>query len=89
LALTICISLPAMAISRVWRDSPPKGTTSTNSVISATCPLHYAVKKEHLDVAQFLPEHGVSVDARHQPAIGNTRLSDVADRWTAKPHSRE
>jgi ankyrin repeat protein len=47
-------------------------------------PLHHAVKKEHLDVAQFLLEHGANVDARHEPTIGSTPLREVADRCSLR-----
>ena len=41
-------------------------------------PLHYAVKGEHHDVAQFLIEHGADVNAHHEPTISNTPLAEVA-----------
>jgi ankyrin repeat protein len=41
-------------------------------------PLHYAVKEEHLEVAQFLIEHGADVNAHHEPTISNTPLAEVA-----------
>jgi ankyrin repeat protein len=41
-------------------------------------PLHYAVKAEHFEVAQFLIEHGANVNAHHEPTISNTPLGDVA-----------
>jgi ankyrin repeat protein len=40
--------------------------------------LHWATKKEHLDVAAFLIERGADVNARHEPSIGDTPLGEVA-----------
>ena len=42
-------------------------------------PLHYAVKEEHFEVAQFLIEHGADVNAHHEPTISNTPLAEVAE----------
>ena len=41
-------------------------------------PLHYAVEREHLDVARHLLEHGADVNARHEQSLGNTPLGEVA-----------
>lgn len=41
-------------------------------------PLHYAAQGEHFEAAQCLIEHGANVDARHEPSIGNTPLSEIA-----------
>ncbi len=40
--------------------------------------LHWAAKKEHLDVAAYLIEAGADVNARHEPQIGNTALGEIA-----------
>jgi ankyrin repeat protein len=45
-------------------------------------PLHYAVEREHFDVAAFLIEHGADVNAHHEPSIGNTPLGDIAGNCT-------
>jgi ankyrin repeat protein len=41
-------------------------------------PLHYAVEREHVEVARHLIEHGADVNARHEPSLGNTPLAEVA-----------
>jgi ankyrin repeat protein len=41
-------------------------------------PLHYAVDREHVEVARHLIEHDADVNARHEPSLGNTPLGEVA-----------
>lgn len=41
-------------------------------------PLHYAVEREWLEIAQYLIEQGADVNARHESSIGNTPLGEVA-----------
>lgn len=41
-------------------------------------PLHYAAEGEHLDVAQFLLDHGADVNAIDESTAGNTPLAEIA-----------
>jgi ankyrin repeat protein len=41
-------------------------------------PLHYAARGEHLDVAQYLLDHGADVNAIDHATAGNTPLADIA-----------
>lgn len=40
--------------------------------------LHWAAKKEHLEVAAFLIEAGADVNARDESRIGDTALGEIA-----------
>jgi ankyrin repeat protein len=41
--------------------------------------LHWAAKKEYLDVASFLIEAGTAVNARDELRIGDTALGEIAE----------
>ena len=41
-------------------------------------PLHYAARNEHLEVVELLIARGATVNAHHEPTMGNTPITEIA-----------